>query len=163
MCSSVCCWCSYFVWLICLRVVNLMTTLFYILVKPEVGYLTYFYLKILLGEDTFPQIHLTAWHWCFPPDYFQYMGSMPYPPDYFCTRSMFSPRLSSMNGVDNLSPRLLFINYIVHRVDAISPRLSSIPGVKAPDYLQMELTLFPPRHGGDAVSPRHGVDAVSPR
>ena len=140
-----------------------MTTLFYILVKPEVGYLTYFYLKILLGEDTFPRIHLTARHWCFPPDYFQYMGSTPYPPDYFCTRSMFSPKLSSKNGVDTLSPRLLFINYT--GLMPIPPDylqyLESKP--YPPDYRQMGLTLFPPRHGGDAVSPRHEVDAVSPR
>ena len=60
---------------------------------------------------------------------------------------MFSSRLSSVHGVDALSPRLPSDG-----VDAVYPPLDT------------GLTLFPPtRHGVDSVSPRHGVDAVFPR
>ena len=66
------------------------------------------------------------------------MGLTHYPPDCFCTRSMFSSRLSSVHGVDALSPRLSSDG-----VDAVSPHTT---------------------HGVDAVSPtRHGVDAVFPQ
>ena len=87
--------------------------------------------------DIFTSIHQNARGQRFPPDQFQYMGLTHYPPDCFCTRSMFILRLSLVHGVDALSSRLSSDG-----VDAVSPPLDT------------GLTLFPPRHGVDAVSPQ---------
>ena len=65
------------------------------------------------------------------------MGLTHYPPDCFCTRSMFILKLSLVHGVDALSSRLSSDG-----VDAVSPPLDT------------GLTLFPPRHVVDAVSPQ---------